>query len=254
MGMGMPGTIMAGTKSTTQNNRKSRLQRNGFSLVGLELLLAAGILWLAVPRTITAFYLIPGNPVLKKLQEMKDVGADDLLSLAKSRRQAIEWLPTGRAFTDLGLAKLEMSRATGFSSEEGNRLLHEATMALTQGLDRSPANPYAWARYAYTKYITNHGANAESAAAIRNSILAGPLEWRLMLNRIEMSFANWAFFDPEGRKLAEGQLRRAWDREWNYSWANEAWRERTQKAWRRKITDTAKAQNAAKILDSVVNP
>lgn len=173
--------------------------------------LVAGLvlLTLAVPRTIAALVMLPGDPILNAVQGGGEVSQSDLEVLMGSREAALAWIDSGRVWTDLGLARLRLARKAGFSGVEGRRLLDDAISALRQGLALAPANPFAWARLGYVQLV-RHGRSQAVAEALKMSMLTGSHLPRLMFSRLRLSLTTWRYFDGEEREMVKRQVRLAW--------------------------------------------
>lgn len=177
--------------------------RHAVSVIGL----VAGVLvlGLAVPRTIAALQLLPGDPVLESVRSAKAVSGEELQALIASREDALGWLPSRRIQADLALAHLELAKRQGYGGETGGRHLGESLRALRAGLSLSPADPYAWARLAFVR-IKNGGSAAAVKKALFLSFLTGPYEKRLAISRIQYAVWLWDQLDADERSLVLNQI------------------------------------------------
>lgn len=177
--------------------------RHAVSAIGL--LAGVLVLGLAVPRTIAAFQLLPGDPVLESVRSGKAVSREQLQALMESRKDAREWLPSGRIQGDLALARLELARREGYGGETGEGYLRDGLQALEAGLSLSPADPHAWARLAFVR-IKNGSAAADVRRALFLSILTGPYEKRLAISRIQYAILLWDRLAADERSLVLDQI------------------------------------------------
>ncbi len=163
------------------------------------------ILVLAVPRTIAAFQLLPGDPVVQSVRDRKAVSEENLEMSIQTRNDAREWVSSARIQKDLSLAYLKLARREGYGGETGGGYLRESIEALKTGLSLSPADPYAWARLAFAR-IKNGSTAADVKRALFLSFLTGPHEKRLAISRIQYAILLWHRLDPDQRALVLDQI------------------------------------------------
>ena len=177
----------------------------------LLLALAGGLilLVLAVPRTIVSVVTLPGLPVLNAIQNDAEFSVPDLEVLSRGLERASAWIDSGRIETDHGLAQLRLARITGFRTDEGRRLLNQAEELLRHGLARAPANPFAWARLAFVR-LAKDGPSKAVADTLVMSMKTGADDPRLRFSRLPLCLMVWEWFDEDGRRMAEEQIRLAW--------------------------------------------
>ncbi len=183
------------------SGRWARYAAAFLALVGGTVLLTS-----AVPRTIAAFSMMPGDSVLNAIQRDEQVRASDLELLASSREAALAWIEAGRVWTDLGLAQLRRANKAGLWTAEGRRHLDESVSSLRRGLALAPANPFAWARLGYVELVRG-GPSTAAAEALKMSMLTGAYEPLLMFSRLNLCLRVWREFDEEGRALVAQQIR-----------------------------------------------
>jgi len=178
---------------------------------GLAVTLFVGTVMIVfgVARTIAAFSMLPGTPVLKNIQSFNTVQADGLELLIESRKRGLRWIDSGRAWTDLGLAQLLLASAEGVDGERRRSLVGDAIESLNAGLALAPANPFAWTRLAYAESLKN-GPSPRVVSALRMALLTAQYEPRLLFVRLELCFQAWAHFGPEDRDLIFKKVRFAW--------------------------------------------
>ncbi len=175
-------------------------------------MVGAGLLYLALPRTVAAVLMLPGDPVIVRLQERQAVEPAALEILIRSRRRALAWVRSGRALTDLGLARLVLARAAADGGDDGGFDRGEAGAALAAleaGLRLAPANAHAWARLAYARLVVD-GPSPALARALAMSFRAAPYAPRLVLVRVELALRAWPFLTTPERLPAGDEMRRAW--------------------------------------------
>ncbi len=180
--------------------------------LALALVVGAVLLVAGIPRTIAAFTLLPGYPVLREIQNLGDVGRDSLDVLIASQGRGLFFGETGRKWTDLGLAQLLLAREQGVQDGIGKETVSQAVASLKTGLALAPANPFAWTRLAYAQTLMT-GPSPSVASALRMAMLTARYEPRLLFIRLELSLRSWSNFRPEDRELVYQQVRFAWSKE-----------------------------------------
>lgn len=178
-------------------------------MAALAFVVGAGLLYLALPRTIAAIVKLPGKPVLARIQDRERVDAEDLATLITARGRALSWADSGRDHAILGLAQLLLARGPERANGYDKKVVEEAIASLRDGLAVAPASPHAWARLAYAELVA-HGPSAAVAAALDMSLRTAPFEPRLLRVRVELSLHAWPYLTAEVRQLVHEQIRQAW--------------------------------------------
>lgn len=173
------------------------------------MLVGAGLLYLALPRTVAAVLMLPGDPLLERIREREPVDKNDLEILVRSRERALAWVESGRVHTDLGLAYLLLARQTDEAGGFDRERARQAVASLREGLPRAPASPHAWARLAYAELVAQ-GPSPTVARALDMSLRTAPFEPRLTRVRVELALLAWPFLTSPTRRLVAAQIRLAW--------------------------------------------
>lgn len=184
------------------------------AIAAVTLALAMALLAQAVPRTLAALASLPGDPVLTRIQSGLSVDSAALEALIDSRRRALDWVQSGRLYTDLGLAQLMLAQARGGGDDFERTLLAEAIESLRKGLALAPARPHAWTRLAYAELAA--GKPLESVArALEMALITAPYEPGLLFPRLELCLLVWPALSEQTSKRAYEQIRIAWTRDPN---------------------------------------
>ncbi len=206
-----PEIITAVTKSTMPIKptgiRLARLLRIWPEGVRIAAGLALGLalIWLAIPRTMAAFINLPGDPVLRAIQLGEPVTGDDLNGFIASREHALEWIDTGRAWTDLGLGYLNLAKQAGYGTKSGSIYIEQGAKAVETGLSKAPANAYAWARLTFLK-LRRKDQNADAKNSLVLSLFTGPYERSLAPSRIRYGLAVWHRLNASQQALVHDQI------------------------------------------------
>ncbi len=178
-------------------------------VVILSLLAGASLIALGAPRLIAAFAMIPSGPVLQKIQSLQPVETEDLEILIASQRRGLSWSPSGRKWTDLGLAQMLMAEKKHSGDAERPRLIDDAIESLRSGLAVAPASPFAWTRLAYAEIVAA-GPSPAALSAFRFGLVMAPYVPRLTVARISLGFAVWPELQPADKRMIFQQVRFAW--------------------------------------------
>ncbi len=187
-------------------------QRNFATVASVVACVVSGLvlLVLSAPRLVASVLLLPGDHVLTRIQKLAgSAPKEDLMTLVRSRKAALEWLDSGRIRTDLALAQILLAEAQGTVLRPAPNLAKGAARNLEIGLAKGPANTHAWARLALVRYRID-GATREVAKLVSMSALIGLNEPRLVFPRIGLSLVLWERFDKSERELVLRQVRYAW--------------------------------------------
>lgn len=176
--------------------------------IGVAAMLGVLMLYFAVPRTIAAGLLMPGDEPLQILRNDGVPKAGGLAAVISSRASAAHWVDDGRLWTDLALARLVDAEQVRKDEAPDKAKLDAAASDLTKGLALSPVNPHAWARLGYVRLLQKN--QAEVASALRLSFLTGPYEADMAIPRLRLALAVWSYFTTEEREMARRQIRFAW--------------------------------------------
>ena len=184
------------------------------ALAAVTLALAVTLLSQAVPRTLAALASMPGDPVLSRIQTGQPVDNEALEALIDSRRRALDWIESGRLYTDLGLAQLMLAQARDGGGTFEEPLLTEAIGSLRKGLALAPARPHAWTRLAYAELAAGRPLE-QVARALEMALITAPYEPRLLFPRLELCLLAWPGLSEQTVKRAHEQIRIAWTRDPN---------------------------------------
>lgn len=179
--------------------------------IGLGALLGVLMLYFAVPRTVAAVLLMPGDRPLHVIQNGLLPPTREIEAIISSRTAATHWIEQGRLLTDRSLAHLTLAEQAAKDAEPDPAKLEEAAHDLVAGLSLEPVNPHAWARLAYIRFLQRGlSTDAGVAPALRLSFLTGPYEPEMTFPRLRLALAVWSNFSTEDRELGRRQIRFAW--------------------------------------------
>jgi O-antigen ligase len=173
------------------------------------LALGASILLLAVPRVAAATLLLPGDRVLRAIENGANPGLRDLAIFESSRSRALAWSGSGHIRTELGLAKLLRNRSQ--SGAKADALRASARHDLETGLARAPANPYGWTRLGLTEIEADAPAS-QVLPALRMAVRTGPFQPDLLLPQLKLWLAEAPYLTADDKAVFGVQTRLAWSR------------------------------------------
>ncbi len=175
----------------------------------LAFLAGLALLYLAVPRAVAGFIMLPGNQVLNDIQDGGAIDEQALVALVESRRRAAGWIDSGRLWSDLAVAQFMLAE-TGVPSDNTDLdHIQQASESLEIALALAPANPHAWTRRAYAELLLN-GPSEAAASALVMAMLTARYEPDLLFVRLELGLVLWPRFAVEDRELVLDQIRFAW--------------------------------------------
>jgi tetratricopeptide (TPR) repeat protein len=194
--------------------RSAGRRGGGWPRALLALLFGGVLIWLAAPRLLAAFALLPGDPLLEAVQGNEDIDAGQVATLLSSREQARRFLASPEIEIEIGIAELLSAEKAAPGSAERRARLDRAIESLRRGLALAPRATFAWAKLAYALFLQD-GLGAAAVDAWRMSILTAPAESRLVLWRAEFGALALQKLDTEDQRRLADQIRYAWrfDRE-----------------------------------------
>ena len=180
-----------------------------YLVVILSLLAGISLIALGTPRMTAALVMVPGVQVLKQIQNLQPVETEDLDILIASQRRGLSWSPSGRKWTDLGLAQLLMAEKKDAGDPERLRLINDAIVSLNSGLSAAPASSFAWMRLASAEAM-KAGPSSSALSAFRFGLVVAPYEPRLTIAKISLGLAMWSDLQPADKRMVFQQIRFAW--------------------------------------------
>ena len=143
----------------------AHISRRKWATVVVALASAAGLLYLSIPRTVAAFFALPGDSVFERVQRGEAVSLEDVRTLATSRQRAVLWADWPSEWSDLGYAEHEIAyRERGPDGRLDPKLLDRAVAATEHALAHAPLESEAWGRLALLRYVMA-GPDAAASAA-----------------------------------------------------------------------------------------
>ncbi len=178
--------------------------------------LAVLLIFLAVPRFTAELLGVGSLPTLGQLQRGLPISEPDLAEAVKQLDSAVNIdSHDARRLTDLGLIYLMQAQHQGLDTDGGQAKLLAGMKALEDGLSRSPANSFAWARLAWARLARDQGPSPGAIKALRMSYLTGPYVDRVMPYRADLSLRLWERLDSELTESATRELTYLWGRSWD---------------------------------------
>lgn len=173
------------------------------------IILAGSLLYLGIPRFISAIILLPSGPILHQIQKNQSVSLESLQILIESQKRGLEWSESSRRWSDLGLAQILAANKTE-NAKHKTLLISEAQTSLINGLSMGPSNAYAWTRLALAEMSIN-GISSKAAEFLVLAIDRAPHDRSLVFSRLRLCLLSWSQFDRSGKLSVMDQLRFAWE-------------------------------------------
>lgn len=182
-----------------QQRRQARRIAIPAAILGLALLA------MAVPRFAGELMLWPARAQIAAIQMGQETApADELAAAIASIEQMGGWTGDSRLVADGGLLLMRQAAVTADPAAR-LALLHRAVNLTEEGLRRGPAHPVAWTRLAALRVAL--GQPDKAAAALRLSLLSGPLVPQITASRLAQGLALLPALDPDTQGLLARQVR-----------------------------------------------
>jgi len=152
------------------------------------------LLALAVPHSVAAFMTLPGGPTAIADRNGQARGLDAIDAYISRQQTAARWVDDGQFWANIAMANLNRLDSRAFDPEVAQTVVNEATAALERSLRRKPSDPYIWTRLALLRRDP-----VEIGKALNLSLLAGPVEWNLVLPRCRLALRIWPRLDTDLR-------------------------------------------------------
>jgi hypothetical protein len=180
-------------------------------LSGACLLIAALMIWLAVPRAMAGLILFNAENTLTSLRLGETVPAAARASLLSQQRSALTWARGGAPSIDYGYAVMaaQARDATEGKTVNAKQTNAIAEKALIAGLSQMPVNAEGWFMLAVVRRASGEN-DAKAASAIRMSVFTGPHIPVLAAVRLRLMFRLWPQFAKDEKELIYRQVRFAW--------------------------------------------
>ncbi len=155
------------------------------------------LLAFGLPALLARLIMLPGDSVRLAMLSSQPVSEEDFQVLEKTRRAVVGWFPLNANFNDLAL--VAFTRGGQADGEAAKALFAESEGWQRRALTASPADPYGWFRLGYLFLFADGRPSPRTAAAWTQSMAVAPYEPELMIPRLQMGMANYAFLKPEAK-------------------------------------------------------
>lgn len=172
------------------------------------LVAAAAMIYLAVPRGVSALSVLPMTHSAKSLSKGIGLGADDLRDLAAGRATALEWTRDAKLARELARSYQAMMRWV--SPTNLTSLIAAAREATIAELSMRPLNGPAWWRLSVMEMARAGAPSPTSAKYLSRSVELQPNALVLMPSRLDTIILHWALFSPAMRPQIRDQFAATW--------------------------------------------
>lgn len=166
------------------------------------------LLVIGVPRFLHELMLVPGTPILYRVNAGETVSAEELTILEQSRLDALRFAELPKAYSDLGSSYLARSRMVT-SEEDRIKYAEMSIEASMKSLNMAPLNTFAWFRVATAHVQLGRDRHQKALEAWRASIETAKFEPFLLLLRVHLGILLFPNMSPEDVALLKEQLRMA---------------------------------------------
>lgn len=189
---------------------KEKLSR--WLLPSFMLISGITLLVVGVPRFMHELMLVPGTPILHRLNAGETITEEEWHTLEQSRLDALDFIELPDAYSDLGASYLR--RAQSAKSREEQVKYAEMTVEVAmKGLNMAPLNTFSWFRVATANVMLGPEKNAEALQAWRTSIATAKFEPFILMQRVHLGIVLYQEMTDEDVDLLKDQLRMAY--RWN---------------------------------------
>ncbi|SDD25825.1 hypothetical protein [Kordiimonas lacus] len=177
-------------------------------------MLASSIILLVVgvPRFLHEHMLVPGTPILYRVNAGEKVSDEDLETLEQSRLDALAFTELPDAYYDLGSSYLRRAQ-TATNPETVQKYSEMAIEASMAGLKMAPLNTFAWFRVATANVMLGPEKYQESLKAWRTSIATARFEPFILMQRVHLGIILYQDMADEDVLILKDQLTLAY--QWN---------------------------------------
>ncbi len=166
---------------------------------------AAELLYLAVPRSSVAYIALTAPLAIFDLQQGNNPSTEQLLRAEAGTKTAlsygVETATLNSQLSYITLSRLQLNDAALDNLED----LRVATLAVENALKRRPLDAYLWTRYTHLRYLTE-GFSPYTLAALERSFLYGPQEVELLQFRMIFCIEAWEKLPPSLRTRTLDQI------------------------------------------------
>jgi hypothetical protein len=166
----------------------------------------AGLLVLAVPRTLSAWQAVWAQPVLEILDRAL---ADPLREAIANMRASTSRVPSAATLRDLGILEFTLAQTMVRTDPERAVAIAEGERHLTESLAANPVDGIAWYRLAQVRQQKG-GDPRPVVTALLESVDMAPNYRPVLAQRTLGLIAYRPFLTAEEQRVADGQLRTFW--------------------------------------------
>jgi hypothetical protein len=183
--------------------------RQRYLLQAITVTVAAFVLMLAWPRVMASFRYLPVEHALDRYYRTLEIPTDRLSVLIRFAEAAMSYTDHHRYHE--GLSLLHYLRAIDIYTPALDRIgeYRAAETEAAETLRRAPAQPAAWLRMAYIRWILRDEPS-DIIEPWKMSIFTGRMDSALILQRVEVGLAYRNEMDAEGMAMLRDQLLLAW--------------------------------------------
>lgn len=171
----------------------------------IGLLAGTGLLVLAVPHTMAAMLLALSTQRYDYISNpnTSDVTLDELYD---TTMDAINWVPTSKAWTRIGYIEMERAKRADTTEGQTDHYL-KADSAFTSALTISPMDTYTWTRLTFTRLKTGGVTDGTAVESLRMALLTGPYERNIAVNQISYAISLWSQLTPSEQSDIQEKIR-----------------------------------------------
>jgi hypothetical protein len=171
--------------------------------------MGAGLLVMAVPRTVAAWNSFGAAPAMAKLRFGQTATTEELARCVEASKRAIEWTSSALRLANLGSCEFALARQVPAAGPDHNHWLDLAEAHTEQSLRRDPTDGFTWLRLAMMREM--HGAAARNVIGpLMKSLEMTPNARPIWPLRSEMLLVYARLLTPEDRAAVSRHLHTVW--------------------------------------------
>ncbi len=181
-----------------------------WGLVFVLLTAIALLIGMGLPRLLAEIALVPGTPIYNDIARNKEISADQLHLLIRTRQDALGFTDYPESYTEIAVAHINLAL---MADDEQMRREHSEVglEALQKSLALKPANSFNWLRVCRILLSLKSEPPEVALEAWAKSIQYGEFDKNLMYIRVHLGILLYKQMSPEHISALREQMTHAWN-------------------------------------------
>jgi hypothetical protein len=174
------------------------------------LFVSVTLVLVALPRFRAAFNYIPVDTAVQRVHRKGGLAKEKIPELIERGQESIDLFDLAGYWNGISALKFYQAQSEVVSSYLNQESFSYVQNYNKQSLSRSPANSYLWYKQAIVLF-KQEKASGEIADALIMSILTGPNESGILIDRLRLCFMVFSEFKGDDRDILVSQVMLAWN-------------------------------------------